>query len=334
MLQKILLIFLLAFALPLMGGGVGDNTFKIGEESGQDIDIQMGGGRFKWNDSTSKLQFSNDSGVSSRDIEAGGEGAAVINILENPDFEIGSPPTSWTASGGTYIAETSTPGFNNQSGSWDSNGTSQTLDSDFETVPLGLEARPCNAVIQYKYDSGSLGDYKLQAIGNSAGLLVEKDLDTTTDWASDQIFFTCPSTDSIKIRIISDVANPGIILVDNAVLGKTDLTNSLDIKVESYDDTATYSTCAVRLNYSGSAPIVSAHTACITSVDEDATGTIGVNFSITFGAAPYCVCATRTNGGLTDCATQNENTTGVDVLTRTEGVFADVASTLFCIGKK
>lgn len=213
--------WVLLIAVVAMGARIGGNILRIGDLTGSDIEIRMGAGRLKWDDATSKMQFSNDSGASVKEIGSGGGAASGVNLLENADFETGSPPDNWTASGGTFISETGAPGFDLQSGSWDASAGAENLDSDLQGVPLGLEDRSCNATIQYKYTSGAGGDYKLQVLGNTAGLIAEKDLNLTTDWAKDALQFTCPSSDSIRIRITS-TTNGGIILVDNATLGKTD----------------------------------------------------------------------------------------------------------------
>lgn len=198
---------------------IGGNTVRIGTKTGVDIEIQMGEGRLKWDQATSKIQFSNDSGSSLKDIGSGGGAGSGVNILENPDFETGTPPANWTASGGAFVAVTD--GFDTQAGSFDASASSQNLDSDLKAVPLGLENRSCNATIQYKYASGSGGDYKFQVLGNSAGLIAEKDLTVTTDWEKDALQFDCPSSDSIRIRITSTL-DGNAILIDNASLGKSD----------------------------------------------------------------------------------------------------------------
>ena len=214
--------WLLLFVLVAMGAGVGTNTFRIGDKTGSNIKIQMGEGELSWNDTTSKMQFSNDSGVSSKDIGAGAGGGSGINLLaeSNFDFETGDPPVDWTESAGTFIADVGT-GFDLQSGSWDAAAAANTLDSALVVVPDGLEDRDCNATIQFNYASGSGGDYKFQVLDSGANVLAEKDLSVTTKWVKDVLMFTCPDSDSIRIRITSTV-NGGIILLDNATLGKTD----------------------------------------------------------------------------------------------------------------
>lgn len=217
-----IIFYILFISVVAFGAGIGENILRFGDKTGSDVEIQMGAGRLKWDDTNSKMQFSHDGGSLFQDIGSGGNGAAGVSLLENSDFEGGSPPTNWTESAGTFIAETTNPGFDLKSGSWDASATSQTLDSDFVAIPEGLENRSCNATIQFKYASGTSGDYKFQIVANIAGLLAEKDLALTTDWAKDALQFTCPAaTDTFKIRIIS-TTDASIILLDNASLGKTD----------------------------------------------------------------------------------------------------------------
>ncbi len=235
--------WLLLISVIALGAKIGENILRIGDGSASDIEIQMGNGRLKWDEVLQKLLFSNDAGVSEQEIGSGGGGAAGINILENGDFEVGSPPTEWTASAGVFIAETVAQGFDAQSGSWDAAAGSDTLDSDFQAVPLGLENRKCNATMEYIYDTGSTGDYKLQVIANSAGLLVEKDLAENTDWEKEAVQFDCPASDSIKVRIISTL-DGGIILLDQVTLGQSDFVDISQTLLVAHANYAPTASCA------------------------------------------------------------------------------------------
>ena len=200
------------------------NSFAIGD--GTDTDKFMlfliGGNNpgFKYDSASSKILVSND-GTTFKGLGGGG-GASGVNLLSdsNFDFETGDPPNSWTASAGTFIAAVGS-GFDLQAGSWDAAAGADTLDSALIAVPDGLEGRDCNATIQFNYLSGSGGDYKFQVLDSGASVLAEKDLSITTKWTKDLLMFTCPSSDSVRIRILA-TANGDIILLDNASLGKTD----------------------------------------------------------------------------------------------------------------
>lgn len=216
---------LLLVAAVAMGAKITDNILNVGDgNSANDKEIRMTDGRIKWDAGSSKLQFSNDAGVGFKDLgTGGGGGAAGVNILgvdDNADFEA-TALAPWTNSGGTFIVESGTPGFDLQSGSWDSNGAAQNITSSLKSVPLGLENRSCNATIQYKV-AGSAGDLKFQVIDSGAAVIAEKDLDPTTDWKKDALQFTCPASESIRIRILSVDSDPALLLIDNVTLGKTD----------------------------------------------------------------------------------------------------------------
>lgn len=228
--MKYLLMIVFAASVAL-GAKISDNILIIGDQNpAVDKEQQMGDGRIKWDSASSKLQFSNDAGSNFADFGTGsGSGSGGINLLtgdDNPGFETNDPPTAWTASGGTFVAETGSPGFGDQSGSFDSDALGQTLDSNLKSVIAGLEGRSCNATIQYKYDTGASGDYKLQALANTGGTLAEIDLGVTgAQWQKAAVQFTCPSSDSIRVRIISDVADADVILLDDATIGQSDLVN-------------------------------------------------------------------------------------------------------------
>jgi len=220
----------LAIALFTMGARIGDNTVLIGDPSGSDVELKMGAGRLKWDNTTSTMKFSNNSGSFFEDIGSGGAGGAGgVNIIEdsNFDFEQGDPPQDWTASGGVFSAETSAPLFGDQSGSWDASSLAQTLDSVLAQITTGFLGRRCQAEIQYQYSAGSAGDYKLIArqFDDSAASEIDVatvDLEVTgSNSRKAQLFFDCPDdvADDLRIRIEAGVADPGAIVIDNAFIG-------------------------------------------------------------------------------------------------------------------
>jgi hypothetical protein len=218
-------IFVCAVAF---GAKIIDNNLKIGDGNpATDKTIEMGSGLIKWEGTTNKIQFSNDAGGSFKNLGSGSGGAAGLNLLQddNFDFESGDPPGSWTVSAGTFIAESGTPGFGAQSGSWDSDGTSQTLDSALKTIPEGLKNRSCNATAQIKWTGGVDGDLKMQVLDQAASVVAERNVGVTTDWEKQAIQFTCPSTGSLRVRFLSTVANPALILIDDVSLGQSDYLN-------------------------------------------------------------------------------------------------------------
>lgn len=185
--------------------------------------------KFKWDAATSSLSFAND-GVNFKKLGSGsGGGGGGINALaeDNPDFETADPPQSWTASGGTFSAETTAPINGDQSGSWDSNASAQTLDSVLAEITAGFVGRACQAEIKYSYPVGSNGDYKMvirqfDDSGATEITVAELDLNVTTvGYVPAQLFFDCPddAADDLRIRIESTVADADPILLDDAFIG-------------------------------------------------------------------------------------------------------------------
>lgn len=206
---------------------VGDGT-NTNKEVVFDIGAGVNNPRFRWNSTNNVLEFSVD-GAAYKKIGSGSGGGGGINALQdlNFDFETGTPPQDWTASGGTFIAETTLPLFGEQAGSWDASALNQTLDSALAPITSGYLGRICQAEITYKYASGSNGDYQLIARKYDDSLASEVDvaiLDLTvtgTDSRLAQLVFDCPDdvADDLRVRIQAKVADPGIILVDDAFIG-------------------------------------------------------------------------------------------------------------------
>lgn len=190
--------------------------------TGQDTELRLSGGDaiIDYNQASNKLRFSNNGGADYKEIGSGAGGGSGLNILvdSNFDFEAGSPPTSWTASGGSFVSEVGSPLFGGQSGQWDASAASQTLSSAAIAIPEGLYGRNCSAKIDYLYETGSAGDYKLQAY-DGTNVLNEVDLQVTDGVSLEGLLgFTCPSTGNLTLRLAS-TADGSAITVDGAHIG-------------------------------------------------------------------------------------------------------------------
>lgn len=194
--------------------------------TGSDTELRVSGGDgvIKYDNTANKLQFSNNSGSDFKDLGTGGGGQGGTNTLadDNADFESGSPPSSWTASGGTFTGESGSPLFGAQSGEWDSNASSQTLTSAAKNMSsfIGLQGGRCVGLIKYAYPSGAGGDYTLEVYDGSNVISDPLDLPLTTI-ASQEAFvvFTCPTSGTIALRLQSQVADADVITIDDAFLG-------------------------------------------------------------------------------------------------------------------
>jgi hypothetical protein len=159
------------------------------------------------------------SGVLSWENQSGSGGG---NLLSNPTAEGGIQ--NWTESGGTLSQDTVTPISGLASFSWDSSGTSQTLDSDLETIPTKLKGKQCLARFDYTYTGGSLGDLNVVVHDGTDDLTTPVDLNVTNGTGSlqAQIGFLCPTSGGVQLRFTSTVADAEIILFDDAHLGTDD----------------------------------------------------------------------------------------------------------------
>jgi len=173
--------------------------------------------QFRWNSATGKIEFSND-GLTFKDVgSGGGAGGGGVVLNANPGFEEGS--TNWTASGGTFTINTTLAnvGFGLQSGSWDPSAASQTLSGELVAVPAGLYGKLCSLSWYYK---GGDANYKAQVFDGTNVIAESSAFVTSTNFSAKQaIYFTCPSSGSIRPRFISS-ADAALIYLDDVKLGQ------------------------------------------------------------------------------------------------------------------
>ena len=201
------------------------NTLKFGNQttSGDKKMIFNRGSanpQIRWSESNGALQFTND-GVNFSDLGSGsGSGSGLNLITKNPDFEQ-SITTGWTNSGATYAAATSGGNllFGKQSATWTPTTTGQTLVSDAYTVPNGLAGGNCSVGLWYKGGSSTI---KLQAVDGSNVVLAERVLDAATSAVPYYATFVCPSSGTIKLRLIS-TGSSALVAIDRTFLGENSL---------------------------------------------------------------------------------------------------------------
>ncbi len=204
------------------------NTVSVGDGTNTNKVLKFNKGasspEIRYNSTTGKLQFTNDT-VAYKDIGSGSGGGGGINLLQdvNPDFESGSPPQNWTASGGTFTANSATPLFGLQSGNWDASALNQTLSSTLVTIQRGFIGKKCTADIEYRWPSGVSGDLSFQVVDQVPNILATVPLEPTTGSNTRKAFlaFDCPTTatDQLAARLIANVANPAAIDVDDVFVG-------------------------------------------------------------------------------------------------------------------
>lgn len=234
--KKITAIFgLLFISFILMGAKIGENDLRLGTPTGADIEFKMGSGVLKWNDADQKLKFSNDSGVSEKEIGSGGGGAGV-NLLENADFESGT--AAWDNVGATFTTVTSGSNllFGDQSATWDASAGGQTL-SQTLAIPNGLLSQNCSATIQYKGGDANI-DFR---VTDGTNVIITTTLQAATKKRKEVLTFSCPDSGNIVWEIIS-TADAALIALDNLKGG--DATNINEINQATLFGTATWPTTA------------------------------------------------------------------------------------------
>ena len=203
------------------------NDFKLGDAAASNktffFDRGANNPGFRWNESTSSLEFTND-GTVYRRVGSGSGGAGGINLLSdfNADFEGGL--TSWTATGlaaSPVTSPASNVGLGTTSAVINSSASSQTFDSATVPVQSGMHNAPCVASIWNK-TSENTNLYHLQVINVTDTVTVaDYPLPARADYdkESGYVGFTCDSSKTYKLRI-SSTGNSADLFIDQAFLGE------------------------------------------------------------------------------------------------------------------
>lgn len=177
--------------------------------------VQIGTGYLLPSDSgTSGYVMTTDGiGGASWSPGGGGGGSSGINILENPDFE--TDVLDWTASGGTFVQETTDELVGGASASWTPSGA-QTLTSDAVTIPTGLRQTNCEMSFYYTTTSSL---YTAQ-VYDGTNVVASQALAAVTAATGKfvRMNFVCPSSGTLAFRLSASGAASEIIL-DQAKIG-------------------------------------------------------------------------------------------------------------------
>lgn len=197
-----------------------------------------------WNTTDKTLNAHN--GTAWAEIAGGGDGGgggisnAEYNIIVsgegNSRFE--SDVSGWTASGGTFVLETTDEIEGEGSASWDPSGTGQNVRSDAITVPDFLHGKSGYAEIWYQGGSGGFELYVLDGSNNELGSTEE---DSTFTWEAQgtgarrvPVTFIFPESGSVKLSLetTSTASNEPEIIFDRAYIGQNfnlDLVNRIGV---------------------------------------------------------------------------------------------------------
>lgn len=225
MFTKPLSLLTLLIATSVIAGVDPSNQLKLGDGAASNKTIQFNKGsgaanpRIRWNNATSKIQFSNDGTVFADFGSGSGGGSAGFNALANPEFETGV--NDWTNSGGTFAAVSAGSNllFGSGSATFDASATSQYFEQ-VVTVPVGLGGRSCLARILYL---GGDANLRLQALdASNVELGSSQTLSAATTVTPIGVPFLCPASGATMKLRVSSTANAAIAAFDRAHLGEDD----------------------------------------------------------------------------------------------------------------
>lgn len=228
---------------------VGGDTLTVGSGAGADqsIILDRGGSNpvIRWNEVSSRLQFTND-GTNFKNIGSGAGAGGGTNFLVDDNFDFEAGITSWSPSALSVGLETTTPLDGDSSGTYDANALGQTVDSNLVPIKSLALGNKCQMEVIYRYASGASGDYSFVARQFDDSGALESDVAivpvnvTGTGRGTAFIAFDCPDdvNDDLRVRLISNVADPGLIVWDNAFIGTGK--NSIQVSQASLYGTANF----------------------------------------------------------------------------------------------
>ena len=140
----------------------------------------------------------------------------IKNILSNPGAENSS--LGWSASGGTFTRTTNASNtlFGNGSFSFDASATSQNVTSTQVTIPRGLYGANCMARMTYKGGDNLLA---FRVVDGSSNVLATQTLVAATNQSIVTLNFTCPSSGTVGISILSS-GNAANLFFDDLYIGE------------------------------------------------------------------------------------------------------------------
>ena len=154
--------------------------------------------------------------------------ATLQNLVPNAGFENGK--AYYFSPSGTFAVGTSNKLFGKNSAAFTPSATSQYFESSATTVPAALYGEDC--MVSLKYKGADTNVYLTVMDGSSTELVPSAEravLNAETGSKTAKIYFSCPSSGSIKFRLQS-TASGSIGYYDQAYIGKSDGLVSKQVK--------------------------------------------------------------------------------------------------------
>lgn len=235
--KKILLGLILTAAQAFAQVSVIPNdSLQVGKSTNttKQIILNKGSGssnpRIKWNNSTNKIEFSNDGSIfKAIGSGSGGSGGAGVNLLAdlNPGAEDGTG--SWTNSGGSFTRTTTAVNVLSGTASfvWDAASSGDKVVSSTVTLSNGQYGRACEARVTYI--GGDVNNI-LEVVNNDAEVVGSLQLSAHTFNGPESVFFICPTSTAVgldadkgilKLQIRQNTgSNAASLTFDDAYLGE------------------------------------------------------------------------------------------------------------------
>jgi len=205
----------------------------------------------------------------------GGGGSAGVELLSNPGFETGGVTSGWSTTGGAAANVTSGTNliFGSTTGSWQASASGQFFQSAALAIK-GLSEASCQVTLHYLY-TGTSGDYTFRVIDGSSNVLNSIALPpNAVAGVPVNLVFPCGSltTSTLQWRIVSNIASPGIIYMDNAHLGSVGTAQVSQAKFLGSISWPPITSCTWSNNATSNPTTFTAVSNCTTPVGSDLTG--------------------------------------------------------------
>lgn len=202
------------------------NSFSLGDglSTSKTFIANLGLGsanpKLRFDTTGNEWQFAND-GTNFDSFGSGSGGGAGINLLKNPGFESGVAQ-GWSNTGGTFAPVTVGANLLVGKGSalFTASAGSQSIQSTLYSVPNGLAGQACAASVMYK---GGDANLRLRVVDNSSNILAEQAVIASTFARVVNLYFLCPSSGSIQVKVAS-IGSAAAIALDQMSLGSNPLT--------------------------------------------------------------------------------------------------------------
>ena len=142
---------------------------------------------------------------------------AISNLLKNPGFENGK--TGWTASAGTFAANTTAKLQGALGASWDAAASSDTLISSSITIPAGLHGKNGVAYCSFKAATGTATHTLTVDDGTNDLVTAQTIVSSTSIGPRTAVNFIFPSSGSVRLKITA-AANEPATYIDGCFLGE------------------------------------------------------------------------------------------------------------------